>query len=125
VGIEELVPGARIEELARLSAVLVLVASAGDQLEEPQPLGRTDLLDRLMAINGFEGRAFTDLLWACHTTGKSRSPAEWWQAERAILEKALASVPGFQLAVPRQADRRAVLEHTGRVLERVYERSLA
>ena len=121
VTMNQLVPGAAIEKTARLSAVVVLVAVPGTSLGPPRRLGRNELLDRLMAINGIECRAFIDVLWACHATGKAVSPAQWWQAERALLEQAVAGVPGFEVGVPRDlADRRAVLEHTGCVLEEIH-----
>jgi hypothetical protein len=115
--IDDLVPSARIVDNVNLAAVLILTASPGAQLAEPRRLNQSQLLDRLMAINGFEGRAFTDLLWACHAAGKACSPADWWQLERSIVSRAVADVPGFELLVPAAADRHAVLEHTGRVLE--------
>jgi hypothetical protein len=119
--IDQLVPNARIDEAARLGAVVVLTASRDSHFTEPRSLSRAELIDRLMAVNGFEGKAFTDLLWACHAAGKAMSPSEWWQMERQILDKALVSVPGFELAVPRDAtDRRAVLEHTGSILDQLH-----
>jgi hypothetical protein len=121
VTINQLVPRAAIEPTARLSAVLVLVAVPGTALRRPRRLKHTELLDRLMAINGLECRAFTDVLWACHASGKAVSPAQWWQTERALLERALDRVPGFEVEVPRDmVDRRAIVEHTGRVLEEIY-----
>jgi hypothetical protein len=119
--IDQLVPDAKIDEVARLGAVLVLTASMDSHFNEPRPLSRPELIARLMAINGLEGRAFTDLLWACHSGGLAISPADWWQMERQILDKALVNVPGFELAVPRNTtDRRAVLEHTGRILDQLH-----
>jgi hypothetical protein len=124
VAISQLVPDAVVEHSARLAAVLVLVAVPGTELCPPRRLQPDELLDRLMAINGIECRAFTDVLWACHARGKAVSPAQWWRTERALLEHAVAGVPGFEVGVPRQLlDRRAVLEHTSRVLEEIYARA--
>lgn len=118
----ELVPGAEIEDVARLRAVLVLTSSVGTELKGPRPLRKDEFVNRVMAINCLEGKPFYNILLGLHYNGNTLSLSEWWRRERKILQRALAGVSGYEVVVPRQAPNpEAVLERTARIMDSVLE----
>jgi len=118
----ELVPGAEIEDVARLRAVLLLTSSVGTELKGPRLLRKDELINRVMAINCLEGKPFYNVLLGHHYNGNALSLSEWWGREREILQQAMAGVSGYEVVVPRQASNpEAVLERTARIMDSVLE----
>jgi hypothetical protein len=118
----ELVPGAEIEDVARLRAVLLLTSSVGTELKGPRPLRKDELVNRVMAMNCLEARPFYNILLGHHYDGNALSLSEWWGREREMLQQALAGASGYEVLVPRQAPNpEAVLERTARIMDSVLE----
>jgi hypothetical protein len=122
VGLTEIIPEAKVEDVARLKAVLVLTSSTGTELEGPRPLREGELVNHVMSINRLEGKPLYSLLLAHHYASSTSSLPEWWQRERDILEQALADTVGHEVFVPRRApDPAAVLQRMARIAESVLE----
>lgn len=118
LGLTELVPGAEIQDVARLRAVLVLTGSMGTELKGPRPLAKDELIDRVMGINCYESKPFHSLVLGYQPNGNALSLSEWWEREREVLEQALAGILSYEISVPRRApDPKAVLDRVARILD--------
>jgi len=120
LSIHDLAPTAVIAESARLGRVILLSSSDGLQLEGPFPVSRDKAVDRMLAINQWEGRHFHELL-STHAAGTTRRSLDTWLVrERQVLQAALRGVACYELFVPRQTtDFQALLDQTCHVVEQV------
>ncbi|MEO8285667.1 MAG: hypothetical protein ABI670_04480 [Chloroflexota bacterium] len=120
---DELVPGAVIEEVARMGAVILLTSSSSDKLKGPKFIDPDTLVNRLMAINLLEGKPFNDILLGLHYAGQAPAPTELWGREREVLRRALIGVPGYEVLVPTHGTNpSAAVEGTSRILNSLMEK---
>jgi hypothetical protein len=119
LSIEELVPDVVIADTARLDQVLLLSTHTGSRLEGPIPVTTTDALDRMVAINCWEGNRFWRLLLEAASMNVP-VPLTQWLDQRQMLAASLQGVVCHEILIPRQVgDFKALLMQIGDIVEQI------
>jgi hypothetical protein len=118
----EMIPDAQLADVARLRAVLLLTGVDGSELTGPRSVDQSELVDRIMQINGLEAKRFQKVLERARPVGQMAADDEWLNRERDVLEEALKGVPGYEVRVPRQATNpESTMDRLGRVVDTMLE----